>query len=134
MGLFLLSSFKCSSPGFCFSAGRMCDRIICAHHPRSLIHNSTMTSADGICLLLSVTHPSNLQPKDTGHRPCQSGMMDSSSHELRLNQQIAFEKAFSFLPMPYLYSLATPFLQLLSVLLVSLFLPYTLFFPFLSFA
>lgn len=38
------------------------------HDPRSLADNSSMTSADGVCLLSSVTDPSNLGPKDIGHR------------------------------------------------------------------
>lgn len=93
--------------------GRMCVRIICTHHPRSLTHNSTMTSADGICLLPSMTDPSNLEPKDTGHRPCQRKMIDSSAHELQLNQEISFQNlffpllpfaaSFPFLSFPFIY-------------------------------
>lgn len=49
------------------------------HHPSSLAHNFGVTSADGICLLSSVTDPSNLQPKDTRRRPCQRRIKDSSS-------------------------------------------------------
>ena len=55
-----------------FLVGCTCDRIICTHHPRSLTHNTTMTSADGIRLLPGLTDPSNLEPKDTGHRPRQA--------------------------------------------------------------
>lgn len=72
----------------CFLVDRMHSRIICTHHPRSHTHNSTMTSADGIRLVPSMTDLSNLEPKDTGHRPCQQRMIDSSSHELGLNWQI----------------------------------------------
>ena len=68
--------------GWLSSGPCVCYKIICTHHSRSLTHNSTMTSADGICLLPSMTHPSNLELKDTGHRPCQRRMIDSSSHEL----------------------------------------------------
>lgn len=87
----------------------MCSRIICTHHPRSLAHKSIMTSADGICLMPSMTDPSNLEPKDTGHRPCQRRMIDSSPHELGLNQQIRSQNlpflwlsfSFPYLVFPY---------------------------------
>ncbi len=116
--------FLCAnvSPWFwlCFLVGRMCNRIICTHHPRSLTHNSTMTSADGICLLPSMTDPSNLEPKDMGHRPCQRRMTDSSSHELGLNWQITSQNLsslwLSFLSFPYfpIPSISIYFLFLIS--------------------
>lgn len=60
-----------------------------------------------------MTDPSNLEPKDTGHRPCQRKMIDSSAHELRLNQEITSQNLFfpslPFDSFPFLFFPFLPF-------------------------